>query len=97
MMALAILKILLISIWEPTIPITYHARYMRFGNYCSCFAHQGKELKGLIGIVVLLKGDNSTLMNPITTSSVETKDPNTPSSTTVDVIVLIVVEFGVEA
>jgi len=96
-MTFAILKILFVLIWEPTIPITYHERYTRFGNYCSCFAHQAKELKGLIGIAILLKGDNSTLMNPITISSVEAKDPNTPISTTVDVIVLIVVEFGVEA
>jgi hypothetical protein len=67
---------------------------MKFGNYCSCFAHQANGLKGFISIAILLKTNSSALMNPITTSLVEAKDPNTPNLTTIDVIF---VEFGVEA
>jgi hypothetical protein len=36
-------------------------------------------------------------MNPIVISSIEAKDPNTPSLTIVDAIDVIVAEFGVKA
>jgi hypothetical protein len=44
-----------------------------------------------------LKSDNSTLMSPIAISLIEAKNPNTPNSTIVDTINVIVVKFGVRA
>jgi hypothetical protein len=61
------------------------------------FCHQINGLKGFTNTTILLKNDNSTLMNPIATSLSKTKDPNTLHSTIVDATDVIDVEFGVKA
>jgi hypothetical protein len=70
---------------------------MRFENHCSCRGHQVNGLKGSIGIAVLLKSNSSTLMSPITTSLVEPKDPNTPSSTIIDATDATILESVIKA
>jgi hypothetical protein len=96
-MTLAKLKILSISIWVPTIPITYCATQMTFKNHCSWSIHLVNELKGSVGTTILLKNDNLALVSLFATFSIEAKDPNTFILTTVDAIDVKVVEFVIKA
>ncbi len=80
MMKSTILKILLVLIWEPTIPIICYAKYVRFGNCCSWFVPQVKRLKGISSIRILLKTDNLTLRKPNVTFSREAMDPTKTNS-----------------
>jgi hypothetical protein len=82
----AILKILLVSICEPTMPMIYCAKCEILGNRWSCFAHGVKGLNVVVGIAVLLKKDRLALNNPNATSSIETKAPNTPSSSVTNLV-----------
>ncbi len=79
MMTIAIQKIFSILIWDPIMPMNWHARNAMFGNCPSCLANQIKRLNGTIGIGVLLNKCNSTLKNPNTSFSYEAKHPKTPN------------------
>ncbi len=67
-------------------PMIYCAKCEILGNSCSCFAHHVKGLNVVVGIAVFLKSDNSTLNNPNATSSIETKAPNTSSSSVTNLV-----------
>jgi hypothetical protein len=83
MMTPTTLKILLVLTWEPTIPIICDARYVRFGNCYSRFAHQVKGLKGISNTIILLKIDNLTLRKSNVTFPRQAMDPvETNCSTT---------------
>jgi hypothetical protein len=64
-------------------------KYDRLRNFCSWFAHQIKGLNGLITTTILLKRNKFVLKNP--------NDPNIISSTTIDPMGSIVIQFGVKA
>ncbi len=73
MMTIAILKIFSVLVWDPIMPMNWHARNAMFGNHFSCLANQIKRLNGTIGIWVLLNKCNSTFKKPNTSFSYEAK------------------------
>ncbi len=88
-------KIISISICDPTIPITWHAKYPMFGNYRWCFAHQMKGLKASTCTTILLKNENSTLRSSKVVSLRKVRFQNTPSSNILDVAKLTMIKVMV--
>lgn len=80
MMIPTILKILSVSIYEPTISITCRTRCLILGNCYSCFAHKVKGLKWFANTVIFWKSENSFKRKPNVVSLVEARDPKTTSS-----------------
>jgi len=54
-MTLVILKTLLVSIYEPTMPMNCHAKYEILGKGYSCFIHQVERLNAFVGFIVLFE------------------------------------------
>jgi len=69
--------------------MTWWLKYDRLRIFCSWFTHQIKGLNGLITTIILLKRNKFALKNP--------NDPNSISSTTIDPMGSIVIQFGVKA
>jgi hypothetical protein len=90
-----ILKILLVFICEQTMPMNYCAKHEILRNCCSCFAHHVKGMNVATSIVILLKSDSSTLINPNVAASIEIRAPNTPNSSVTNLTSSTLVEVGV--